>query len=166
MPDEHQRMYAMLVEELVRVIEELERSEIEYGLCGGLAVGAYGYVRATEDIDVLVAEEDLSALKEVAARCGFTFEPGRMEFDQAVVYRFTKIIPAADPTEASDVLPLDFIFVDTRNQEAWDSRLTLHIRGKNITLVSPRGLIVMKQLSHRLKDRLDIEYLTSLLELS
>lgn len=35
----------------------LEKAGIRHALIGGLAVGAYGYVRATKDVDFLVGEE-------------------------------------------------------------------------------------------------------------
>ena len=37
--------------------QELTRLGIRHVLCGGLAVGAYGYPRATKDVDFLVGDE-------------------------------------------------------------------------------------------------------------
>src|ERR1700738_2528562 len=37
--------------------EELTRAGVPHLLAGGLAVGAYGYPRATKDVDFLVGEE-------------------------------------------------------------------------------------------------------------
>ena len=41
----------------VKTAAQLEQLGVRYALVGGLAVGAYGYVRATTDVDFLVGEE-------------------------------------------------------------------------------------------------------------
>src|SRR5437762_4444112 len=41
----------------IKSAEQLNRLGIRYALAGGLAVGAYGYIRATTDVDFLVGEE-------------------------------------------------------------------------------------------------------------
>lgn len=41
----------------VKAAAQLDHLGIRYALAGGLAVGAYGYVRATVDVDFLVGEE-------------------------------------------------------------------------------------------------------------
>ena len=44
-------------EAATKTTKQLEHLGIRYALAGGLAVGAYGYIRATEDVDFLVGEE-------------------------------------------------------------------------------------------------------------
>jgi hypothetical protein len=41
----------------IKSAAQLERLGIRYALAGGLAVGAYGYIRSTTDVDFLVGEE-------------------------------------------------------------------------------------------------------------
>ena len=41
----------------IKTADQLNQLGIRYALAGGLAVGAYGYVRATVDVDFLVGEE-------------------------------------------------------------------------------------------------------------
>lgn len=48
-----------LKEELLRIADCLERSKIDYALCGGLAVVVHGYPRMTKDIDILIRPEEL-----------------------------------------------------------------------------------------------------------
>ena len=45
----------MTLEELVRVLDALEREKVAYVLIGGGAVNAHGLLRATEDIDVTIS---------------------------------------------------------------------------------------------------------------
>lgn len=42
--------------------KELDRLEIPYVVIGGLALTAHGYARMTEDIDILIAKDDLKKL--------------------------------------------------------------------------------------------------------
>ncbi len=44
-------------EAAVKTATQLEQLGIRYALVGGLAVGVYGYIRATQDVDFLVGEE-------------------------------------------------------------------------------------------------------------
>lgn len=161
--DEHTQ-HLLLAQELDALLEAFERIGIDYGLCGGLAVASYGYVRATQDIDILVTSDSLNLLREAAFSCGFTIENGMMRFEHVTMYRFTKIPESDDPTQEQTPLSLDCIFVDAENQDAWESRQPIRIRGKVVNTVSPQGLIVMKHLSSRLKDKLDIEYLEALVK--
>ena len=43
-----------LYDELKAVLSALEKAEVPYALCGGLALAVYGHPRATVDIDLLV----------------------------------------------------------------------------------------------------------------
>lgn len=150
--------YFILIEELLTLIWAFEQTRLEYALCGGLAVGVYGYTRSTKDIDILIESESLEAVKKVARQCGFTFEPGLMKFKHATIYRFTKV------HEHGDVLPLDFLFVTPQIRRVWEDRQAIQLEGgQTIVVVSPEGLIEMKRLRNELQDRVDIEYLQQFL---
>jgi len=43
-----------ILEELKELIKKLNQEEIEYALCGGLAMAIYALPRATLDIDILI----------------------------------------------------------------------------------------------------------------
>ncbi len=45
---------AMLLDELSQLISALNENEIEYAVCGGLALAIHGFARATLDIDILI----------------------------------------------------------------------------------------------------------------
>ena len=51
----------LAAEELARHLEE---AGIDYAIAGALSLGAYGFVRATEDVDVIVTREGLEKFKE------------------------------------------------------------------------------------------------------
>jgi hypothetical protein len=47
-----------------RLAKELEHQGIDYAVVGGLAVGEFGYARATTDVDVLMTRNGLAAFRE------------------------------------------------------------------------------------------------------
>ena len=48
-----------LYDELVALVDALERQGSGYAICGGIAVALHGYPRFTRDIDLLIRREDL-----------------------------------------------------------------------------------------------------------
>ncbi len=76
-PSDHQT----LLQALQSIIKALPPSPPPYCLIGALALGAWGQVRATQDIDLLVLLEDdqLDRLQEVLAPIGFTLDVGWAE---------------------------------------------------------------------------------------
>lgn len=53
-----------LLETVRRLAARLSEEGIAYGLLGGLALGEHGYVRMTEDVDVLLAPAGLERFRE------------------------------------------------------------------------------------------------------
>jgi len=51
-------------EAAARICRALDEMNIPYALCGGLAVGRYGPIRMTEDVDVLLTDEGLRLFKQ------------------------------------------------------------------------------------------------------
>lgn len=54
-----------------RLAAKLDELGIPYAICGGIALAAYRHVRATTDVDVLVAPEGLRIFKEHALGLGW-----------------------------------------------------------------------------------------------
>ena len=48
---------------LARLTRQLEALQIPYAVCGGMALNAHGYQRATTDLDVVVSAEGLARFK-------------------------------------------------------------------------------------------------------
>ena len=46
------------------IARRLQDAGIEYAIAGGLSLGVHGFMRATEDVDVIVTREGLDAFKE------------------------------------------------------------------------------------------------------
>jgi hypothetical protein len=145
-----------LFSEFEALLARLDATGVEYALCGGLAMAVHGYPRATQDIDLLVPENQVAAAAQAARSCGYTIEVGWMEFQKETcrIFRLTKI-----DEEHRDVIPLDIIAVTPNLAGAWRSRRQVHSERRDIWVVSPEGLKEMKTIRGSAQDRADIEKL-------
>lgn len=60
-----------LFQTLQKLSQSLDRADIDYAVVGGIAMVFHGYVRATQDIDVLVTPEGLEAFQQELVGRGF-----------------------------------------------------------------------------------------------
>jgi hypothetical protein len=130
-----------LFEELVALIDALESAQIEYAVCGGLAMAIWGHPRATVDIDLLIERESLGAVESVAATLGYTFKANPMTFSSGaiVIHRVTKIDP-----DGGDLLMLDLLLVTPVVLDAWQDRTRMQWDRGTMTVVSREGLAKLK----------------------
>ncbi len=63
-----------LLETLRELSKRLDELRIPYAVIGGLALTAHGYVRMTEDIDILIARPDLKRMHEELVGRGYKVE--------------------------------------------------------------------------------------------
>lgn len=137
-----------------RMLARLNAAELPYVVVGGIAVIAYGYVRVTEDLDVLVpdAPETGTTLKALLRDWGATRLAGdplpEALFDGAHQIR------ALTPDGAIDFIPegappLDFASVAAASVEE-------AVEGEPTRIVGLAHLVAMKRLAGRLRDRADL----------
>ena len=141
-----------LFDELNDIIELLEKSNIEYAICGGLALAIHGFPRATFDIDILIKAESLEKAIEIVAAKGYDIRGLDMSFKERTVEirRVSKI--GSD----GEVLSLDFLLVTPKVEDVWETKEEYDWQGKDLWLVSREGLIKMKTLAGRDKDLIDL----------
>ena len=143
--------------ELAGLVDALDKNGIDYAVCGGIAVALHGYSRFTKDIDLLVREEDVDAIKTIASKLGFLEDAGAIAFDKGapnerVVHRISKI-------EANNILTLDLIQSRPAFEDVWTDRELFQWQDGQIQVVSANGLAKMKRLAGRDQDLLDIKQL-------
>ena len=143
--------------ELLGIVDALNAEKVPYALCGGLALAVHGHPRATKDIDLLVEPTEIERAFAAAHKAGFTLRAGPIPLGIATaspqrLFRATKV-------SGSEHLTLDLLEVSAGYREAWSSRAVAPWKGRQLTVVSRSGLIAMKRLSTRTKDRADIETL-------
>ena len=145
-----------LYEELTSLVAALDKHEIEYALCGGMAMAIFGRPRATVDIDLLIVAESLDEVIQLAKALEYTVRGRDMSFaNEAIeIRRVSKI-----DRETGFVLSLDMLLVTPQIQDIWDSRVRADWEGGTLTVVSKDGLIALKKLGGRPQDHADISAL-------
>jgi hypothetical protein len=145
-----------LLSELNIIIKKLNEEKVDYALCGGLAVAIYGFIRATEDIDLLILFKDIVKIKNILLNNGYTIEANPMTFqsDKVKIERITKI-----DQKKGDAISVDLLLVTPEIEKVWDSIQTLIWNGMELSIVSKQGLIDLKKLRNSKQDQADIEYL-------
>jgi hypothetical protein len=144
----------LITQDMIDFILFLKKYKIKFVLVGGFAVSYYGYVRTTQDIDILVFPSIANAKKMVKVLKDFGF--GNIGFSQAVFEKEgTAIHLGAEPNRIDILTSLKGVSNDS---------IFLHkklIRFKNILLnvISYKDLIKCKRNSTRLKDLADAEML-------
>ena len=142
-----------LYDELRNLIAELDRKDIEYALCGGIAMAIHGHPRATIDIDMLILPESLPDTLRVAGDLGYDIRGLDMSFGKDLIEmrRVSKIDRAR-----KTVLTLDMMLVTDAIRDVWDTRVKAKLEGGELSVVSKEGLITLKKISARPQDIADI----------
>jgi hypothetical protein len=150
-----------LLVELKQLIFRLNAKNIEYALCGGLAMAVYALPRATLDIDLLIEASSLENTKHAVHELGFTVPAAPMEFHSGKVriHRVSKI-----ELETGEVLSLDLLTVTPEIKSAWESRIKVEWEYGIISVVSPQGMILLKSLRKSGQDRDDLDFLRSIVD--
>jgi len=145
-----------LLEDLVGICRELNRQGAHYLVVGGMAIIQAGFVRATEDIDILVeagpdnfdrVQRALMTLPDQAVR-----ELRPTDLDQYVVVRVADEVVVDLMKSACGI---DYA-------AAAPEIATVTIEGVSIPFASPSLLLKMKQ-TVRDKDKIDRAFLKELL---
>ena len=150
-----------LLVELTSIIKAFNEDEIDYALCGGLALAVYAKPRATLDIDIMVQPDYLERIKKKAEELGFTVHAMPMTFKGGAIQiqRMTKF-----DDELGEHLSLDLLIVTPETRSPWDSRITVEWEGGTLKVISPKGLIELKSLRKSGQDEDDIKYLSGLID--
>lgn len=145
-----------LYEELVSIVDALDRNGVEYALCGGMAMAVWSLPRATVDIDILIQAQALDAAYGAVATLGYVVKAFPMMFHEGAVEirRVSKFDPAG-----GDVLMLDFLLVTAALADVWESRELVEWERGSINVVSKEGLIRLKSLRGSGRDADDIAQL-------
>jgi hypothetical protein len=145
-----------LYDEFKAIITTLNEREIDYAVCGGLAMAVYGLARATVDIDLLIAADDFERVKQAVNPLGYTIEAIPMTFAKGAVEirRLSKIDP-----DSGDLLMLDCLLVTPQIEGAWNSRTESAWEDGTLRIVSRDGLIALKSLRANAQDVEDIKRL-------
>ena len=145
-----------LYEELRKVTAAFDERNIDYALCGGLAMAVYDHARATIDIDVLILSDSLDLALQIARELDYTIRGLDLSFaDGAIeIRRVSKIHPTT-----RHVLTLDMLLVTAAIRDVWDSRVEAEVEDGKLSVVSREGLIALKKFRSSGRDLDDIALL-------
>jgi predicted nucleotidyltransferase len=136
-----------------KLLALLAESEVRFVVVGGIAVTLHGYVRLTEDVDLLVAadtpnlERLLEALKHFGE--GFAAELATTDFDDS-----EGAIRVVEETESCHI-DLFTRMSGKRYEDVIEDAETFMLRGLPVRYASKAALIAWKEKSIREKDKLD-----------
>jgi len=132
----------------------LKDNDVDYLLIGGYAVGYYGYPRATVDMDIWVATDQMNASKIVQVVKEFGFDTPDLSEQLITVQK--KIIRMGMPPIRIEILcnidGVDF-------QECYAKKIVDSIDGETVNIIDLESLKKNKQASGRSKDLADLENL-------
>ena len=140
----------------LKLIKLLDEYEINYALCGGLAMAVHARPRATIDIDMLILAESLEKVLPIALKLGYNVRGKDLSFANGAIEirRVSKIDP-----ESGDLLSLDLLLVTPEILPIWESRTMADWEGGKLSVVSRSGLISLKKLRGSGQDQDDIKAL-------
>lgn len=116
-----------------RIITDFfEKEKIEYAVIGAMALHAYGYTRATVDIDFIVKFQEQSKIIDFLESLGFETINKSEGFSNHVL--------AIGPTR------FDFVYVDEKTAEVLMEKVSLKklSNGELLPVVCPEHLIALK----------------------
>jgi hypothetical protein len=145
-----------ILDELRKLVVVLDEHEVDYALCGGMAMAVHGRMRMTIDIDLVIRSSALDEVFAIAESLGYNIRGKDMSFAGGAVEirRVSKI----DPKDG-ELLPLNLLLVTPAILDAWETRRRADWEGGKLSVVSASGLIALKQLRGSDQDLVDIKAL-------
>lgn len=154
------------------LLQSLADARVAYVLVGGLAVQLHGFLRATFDIDLVLAMDDANLERFIEVAKGYGLKPGipvpidsLRNAEQIGQWHREKGMLAFSLREPQaggsvvDVLVRPDVTFDRLMANAVEGTLA----GRRVLVASIEDLIEMKRIANRPRDRLDIEALEKIM---
>ena len=140
--------------DMQELIELFERHHVQYAMVGGYAVNYYGYVRTTQDIDLLINPTRENAKKVM--RCLKEFGFGEADIPIEYFERAGSAIHLGVEPNRIDLLTH---LRGVSNEQIFGNKEKVTIEGVSVDIISLEDLLDAKRNSERLKDQADAEEL-------
>jgi predicted nucleotidyltransferase len=144
---------------LRELLERLVEAEIRFILVGGLAVNAWGYLRATRDVDVVPdpSRENLERLDSLLQQLGGKVDVGGRLLDSTAISTFLKTGDRTlVMTELGQVDVLQGLPQVPRYAELEGQARDVDLEGLVVRVCSLEHLLAMKRASDRPRDHDDL----------
>lgn len=156
------------------VFRALNRARVKYMVAGGVAVNLHGYVRATGDLDILIAMDDGNVKRFIGVVKKRAFKPKvpvkieefadpakRESWIQEKMMKVFSMYNPDDEFEQIDVMIAACLDFDA----AYKRKKVIDIGAVKVPVVGLQDLIRLKEAANRGRDRMDIAALRRLGEL-
>jgi predicted nucleotidyltransferase len=140
--------------DMQELIEIFERLGVEYVLVGGFAVNYYGYVRTTQDVDILLrpSEENAARVMEALAEFGF----GQAGIPPECFTREGTAVHLGEEPNRIDLLTrLKGVSIE----EVFSNLERVEYQGLNLNIIGLSDLLACKRSSDRPRDLADADEL-------
>jgi predicted nucleotidyltransferase len=148
----------MLNKDYKEMLQCLSEENVKFLVVGAYAVAAYGFPRATKDIDIFVqpAPENASNLMRALARFGAPLsEISESDFStEGIVFQIGN-----NPRRIDILTRISGVAF----QQAYNRRKNVLLEGINVPVISLEDLIANKRATGRMQDLADVERLESAL---
>jgi hypothetical protein len=132
----------IFIETLEWICRKLESANIPYMITGGAAVGFWGHIRTTMDIDILIqihSEQTAPLLKSITGEAYIDMEKAK----KAILDKSMFNIILNKTCFKIDLIPLK---EDSYEIKKFNNRVKINFQGKEIYVISPEDLIISKLL--------------------
>jgi hypothetical protein len=146
------------------ILSVLDAHGVDFVVIGGIAVQAHGYIRSTQDLDIIVRPDiaNLSRVSEALADLEAELRtPGSLRLSDPHQLRRAPLIPVMTSAGPLDIVHVEHVAGPPRSYDALKSgALVVALRGIEIAVAGLSDLIRMKRAAGREHDLMDIEALT------
>jgi len=147
---------------LRELLERLVEAKVRFVLVGGLAVNAWGYLRATRDVDVVPDPDrrNLEKLDSLLRELGGRVDVGGRLLDSTAISTFLRTGDRTlVMTELGQIDVLQGLPQVPRFDELEEQAQDVDLGGLKVRVCSLEHLLAMKRASDRPRDRDDLEAL-------
>lgn len=158
-----QNMHRNLLDFHKEVLKAFENHQVNYLLVGGHAVGLYGYVRNTADLDLWIdrSDKNLNALHAAFISLGYSPDSTNHAIDELT--RNKNIALFDDHNNKVDIIQSYSTRVSF--EEAFRRKNQIKMAGVTLFVIGFDDLINTKIISGRMKDLMDVKELKHLNDL-
>ena len=146
-----------LTEEFTALVNHLQNANVEFAVCGGMALALHGKPRFTNDIALLILATDLPKVLAACKASGFIDEPELLKLGEQTgrpveIWRINKF-------QGEDFMTLDLVLTCPVMDDVWKGRTRFQWREQSFDVVTAAGLAKMKLLAGRPQDLVDVQSL-------
>ena len=143
-----------------KLLVRLARAEVRFVIVGGIAVSLQGYVRLTEDVDIILDYEEANVLRFLESLADYG-EGFAREFSLEDFVPEEGALRLIEETEGCQLDIFTVMSGKTYTDLANDAEI-FRVQNLNVLYASKKSLIELKSNTVREKDQLDVQALKKL----